>query len=557
MKQFRWQLLIVFITALIVGLILTFNQSKPVVPSTQEPSPISGGSYTEALVGQFSRLNPLLDHYNQPDRDVDRLLFSRLIRHDRSGRPIAELAQNWTVSDDATHFTFYLNQNAVWHDGVPVTSHDVAFTISLLQSGSPYIAPHLRELWPKVQVLVHGDDAIEFVLQDSFAAFFDYLSFQILPSHLLQIQSVEELIDHPFTLSPIGSGPYRFSKLIVDNAVIKGIELEVNEFYFETRAFIDKITFKYYHDRESALQAYLAGEVDGLSSISTNEMNRVLAQPGLNLYSSREAQLNMIFLNSNSPDAGYLRNADFRKALMAAVNRQGMIDEVLMGQGVLAVGPFLPDSWAFYDGQTEYRYDPDLARQLIAAQGMVLSDSGSLYTKDGQAVRLHLLVPENPQYQALAAVVERNWRSVGIDVVLEIHPFEQVLAKLDARQYQAALIDIDFSATPDPDPYPFWSEATVSSGQNYSGWVNSTASEYIEQARVISDYDLRIKLYRNFQVLFAEDLPSLPLFFSVYNYAVKDSIQNVSMGPIYDPSDRFNTIGEWYIRTGIAEDAQE
>ena len=154
-------------------------------------------------------------------------------------------------------------------------------------------------------------------------------------------------------------------------------------------------------------------------------------------------------------------------------------------------------------------------------------------------------------------MVERNWRSVGIDVVLEVYPFEQVLAKLDSRQYQAALIDIDFSATPDPDPYPFWSEATVSGGQNYSGWVNSTASEYIEQARVISDYDLRTKLYRNFQVLFSEDLPSLPLFFPVYNYAVKDSIQNVSMGPIYDPSDRFNTIGEWYIRTGIAEDAQE
>ena len=87
--------------------------------------------------------------------------------------------------------------------------------------------------------------------------------------------------------------------------------------------------------------------------------------------------------------------------------------------------------------------------------------------------------------------------------------------------------------------------------------MNSTASEYIEQARVISDYDLRTKLYRNFQVLFSEDLPSLPLFFPVYNYAVKDSIQNVSMGPIYDPSDRFNTIGEWYIRTGIAEDVQE
>jgi len=297
----------------------------------------------------------------------------------------------------------------------------------------------------------------------------------------------------------------------------------------------------------------LGGEVDGLSSISSNEMNRVLAQPGLNLYSSREPQLSMIFLNNNSTEAPYLKNADFRKALMAAINRQGMIDEVMMSQGVLAVGPFLPDSWAFYDGQTQYRYDPDLARQLMAAQKISLNEDGLLRTAEGQTVKLQLLVPEDIRYQAMAAVVERNWKTIGIDVVLDVKPLDQVLAQLDSRNYQAALIDVDYSATPDPDPYPFWSEATATNGQNYSGWVNSTASEYIEQARVISDYGLRTRLYRNFQVLFTEDLPSLPLFFSIYNYAVRDSIQNVSIGSIYDPSDRFNMIGEWYIRTGVAE----
>lgn len=554
MKQFRWQILIVLITALIVGLILVFFQTKPATPVSEKPSPVSGGTYTEALVGQFSRLNPLLDHFNQPDRDVDRLLFRRLINHDRNGRPVAELAQNWTVSDDATHFKFFLNQKAVWHDGVPVTSHDVAFTVKLLQSGSPYIAPQLRELWPKVQVLVHGDDTIEFVLQDSFAPFLDYFSFQILPSHLLQIETVEELIDHPFTLKPVGCGPYRFAQLIVENNVIKGIELEANDLYFEGRPFIEKVTFKYYPGREEAMQAYLAGEVDGVSSVSENEITRALAQQGLNLYSSREAHLSTIFLNNASLEVPFLQQSDFRKALMAAINRQGMIDEVLMGQGVLADGPLLPDSWAYYEGQVQYRYDPDLARQLMAALGMKLNEQNMLLAADGQAVKLRLLVPEEARYQKLAQIVERNWRTIGLDVELVVKPYEQVLADLDSRNFQAALINIDFSNTPDPDPYPFWSEATANSGQNYSGWINATASEYIEQARVISDMEMRTKLYRNFQVLFAEDLPSLPLFFSVYNYAVKDSIKNVSIGPVYDPSDRFNTICEWYIRTITPEE---
>jgi len=182
---------------------------------------------------------------------------------------------------------------------------------------------------------------------------------------------------------------------------------------------------------------------------------------------------------------------------------------------------------------------------------MKIDGAMKLRDAEGQAVKLQLLVPNDLRYEALASIVERNWKTIGIEVVLDIRPYEEVLSLLEARNYQAALIDVDFSATPDPDPYPFWSEATATEGQNYSGWVNATASEYIELARVISDYDLRTRLYRNFQVLFAEDLPSLPLFYTVYNYAVKDTIQNVSVGPIYDPSDRFNTICEWYIKTGI------
>jgi len=135
-------------------------------------------------------------------------------------------------------------------------------------------------------------------------------------------------------------------------------------------------------------------------------------------------------------------------------------------------------------------------------------------------------------------------------------PYEQVLAELDARTFDAALVDINLSGTPDPDPYPFWGASQVDTGQNYAHWVNLTASEYLEQGRVTMDIGLRTKLYRNFQVLFQEDLPSLPLFYPIYNYAVKETIKNVSIGPIYSPSDRFNAIGDWYILAGKADEAQ-
>ena len=105
MQKFRWQLLIVFITALVVGLVLFFQQRTPQVEVEETPNPISGGSYTEALVGSFMRLNPMLDHFNQADRDIDRLLFSSLIRFNSNGLPVGDLAQNWSVSADGAVYS--------------------------------------------------------------------------------------------------------------------------------------------------------------------------------------------------------------------------------------------------------------------------------------------------------------------------------------------------------------------------------------------------------------------------------------------------------------------
>ena len=124
------------------------------------------------------------------------------------------------------------------------------------------------------------------------------------------------------------------------------------------------------------------------------------------------------------------------------------------------------------------------------------------------------------------------------------------LSLIWSRGLRNDLIDLDLSQTPEPDPYQFLAESQAEGGQNYSQWQNSTASTYLEQARQTSNFDLRKKLYRNFQVLFDEDLPSLPLYYPVYSYAVKDSIKDLKFGPLYNPADRFNNVRSWYIFTG-------
>jgi peptide/nickel transport system substrate-binding protein len=552
MRRFRWQLLIVLLTGLVVGLILIFqpSTSSPVVEST--PNPITGGSFTEALVGDIMRLNPALDRFNQPDRDVDRLIFSSLLKFDSRGLPVGDLAAGWVASPEGTRYVVNLRENAVWHDGTPLTSQDVLYTISLMQSDSSLVAEDLRTFWQQVQVEALSDLSLEFSLPSSFAPFLDYLTFQILPSHLLGNLSLDELVDHPFNLAPIGSGPYRFREFQLEEGRIVGVSLASFEYYYAGRPYIDEINFKLYPDARAALEAYLSDEVDAVARIDHADLETALNQPGLDIHSSQLPRLTMVFLNTQNLTQPLLQSADFRKALMAATNRQAIMDQVFSSQAVPALGPITPGNWAFYDGLEPYRYDVDLARQLLAGAGYGWSEAGQLMTAEGAQASLTLLVQDDEIHSQIATILAENWASIGIDVVLDVRPYALLMTDLESRNYQTALVDIDLSNSPDPDPYPFWAEAQAEAGQNYSQWRNTTASEYLEQARIQPNTELRVRLYRNFQILFAEDLPSLPLFYTVYNYGVKSAIKNVSIGPIYDPADRFNAVNTWYILSDTA-----
>lgn len=132
-KKLRWQFLVVLLTlVVVVALLLTQEPGQQVFA----PQPASGGLYTEGLVGSLVRLNPLLDQHNPADRDINRLLFSGLVKFDARGMPVPDLAELWGVSLDGTIYNFSLRPNAFWHDGKPVTVADVLFTIDLIKSDS-------------------------------------------------------------------------------------------------------------------------------------------------------------------------------------------------------------------------------------------------------------------------------------------------------------------------------------------------------------------------------------------------------------------------------------
>ncbi|NPV40887.1 MAG: peptide ABC transporter substrate-binding protein [Anaerolineae bacterium] len=545
MKKFRWQIIIILVTGLVMGLLLLSEQTGFRLVS---PVPTSGGVYNEALIGSLQRLNPVLDYYNAADRDVDRLIFSSLIRFDDKGLPKADLAKTWGISYDGLTYNFELRENAKWHDGTPVKAEDVLFTIDLMRDPDSVLPEDIKKIWTDVEVVVLSDTLLQFKLQEAFTPFIDYLDFGILPKHILGGMTYMEMINSQFNLNPVGSGPYQFDSLIVENNQIKGVILSSNPDYYLEPAFINDFVFRYYADASSAYAAYQEGIVQGISKVSLEILPQVLNNSDLALYSAIEPRFSIILFNLDNSDVSFLQDANIRKALLLALDRRGMIDRILGGQGAIADVPVLPNNWAYYHGITRTDQDVSAAEKMLKEAGYVVGENSDIRSKDGMKLSFKMIYPDDETHTAIAQAIQADWLKVGVNV--EIVPLSYdtlILDHLQPLTYEAALIDIDYTNSPDPDPYPFWDQAEQSGGQNYSQWENRTISQYLEEARVLLDTSERAKLYRNFQVVFADELPALPLFYPVYNYAVDKSIQGIRLGSWYDTPDRFNNVTQWYI----------
>ncbi len=552
MRRLRWQILVVLATVVIVAVLLLSQQ--PVV-STNVTQAAAGGVYTEGLAGALGRLNPLLDWNNPADRDVDRLIFSGLVKFDSHGLPQADLAASWGTTPDGTVYNFAIRPNAVWQDGTPVTSDDVIFTINLIKSSSLF-PQDIKDLWKQIEVKRLSDKDLKFTLPEPFAPFLDYTTFGILPKHLLGSTPPEQLASANFNINPVGTGSYKFDHLLTDAGRITGVVLTVNDKYYDQKPYIQQVVFRYYPDAKTAFAAYEEGEVLGVGELTPDILPSALADPNLSVYTSQLPQMSIVLLNLNNDEVKYLQDVKVRRALMLGLNRDFIVGKFLKGEAVIADGPVLPGSWAHYDAIEHINYDPEAAVSLLKEAGYVIPASGGVVrAKDTLALNFTLIYPDDPLHTQIAQAIQQEWTQIGVQVNLKGTPYDQMIPNyLAPRTYQAALVDLNIARTPDPDPYPFWHQSEAAGGQNYSQWDNRAASEYLEQARTETDFTARTRLYRNFQVVFQKELPSLPLYYPVYNYGVDAQVRGVQVAPLYDTSDRLAFINNWYLVTRRALD---
>lgn len=552
LKKLRWQLLIILLAVIILAAVLWDQQAEPPVV-VESPEPVGGGEYQEGIVGTMMRLNPLLARYsnNPVDKDVTSLLFTGLVRFDSKGFPQYDLANSLNISNNGTVYYFSLRSDATWHDGHPVTSEDVVFTIELLRDEDFPTPPDVEAFWQDIEVEAMDDHTLQFRLPEPFAPFLDYLSFGLLPAHLLGDLSPDEIIDAEFNLHPVGTGPYRFDHFLGEGEQITGVALKRYEGYYQENAFLENFTFRFYGSPEGVWEAYQQGDILGVGEITGEILPPALQAEELNMYTSRLPEMAMVLFHLDNPEVPFFQEVEVRRALLLGLNRQGMVDHLLQGQAAVADGPIFPATWAYYDGLKQYSYDPEQAVDMLRDLGYSIPAEGGevRVSEEGEPLSFTLLYPDDDRHRSIAEAIQDHWSEIGVGVELEALPYDALQGEhLEPRNYQAALVDFNFYHHADPDPYPFWHQTQTTGGQNYSMWNDRQASEYLEQARIMyDDANQRARLYRNFQVRFVNQMPALPLYYPMYTYGVSDEVQGVRIGPLFDPSDRLRTVKNWYL----------
>jgi len=528
-------LLAIFLLVAAMGY-LALNVTTVMVPDF-------GGTYIEGVAGNPQMINPILCQSNPVDQDLVALIFTGLTRSDEKGEIVPDLAERWEVTQGGTVYTFYLRQDVVWHDGAPFTAADVVFTINAMQHPDYQGPSFLADMWRSVVVEQVDAYTVRFTLREPFAPFLDYTTIGILPAHILGSVPVKALGESKFNASPIGTGPFKVAEVSAQRLLLVAFP----DFY-RPRPYLERLEFIFYPNEPSVFEARKRGEVMGIARVLPEYLKAVREDDSLTLYTAPLSGYNLVFLNLSR---AIFQDRTVRQAMMWALNRQKLVDDILNGQGIVIHSPIMPSSWAYAPGVQQYRYDPRKARDLLEEAGWF--DDNRDGVRERGSLKLEFTLATNdddPVRVRLIQEISAQLAAVGIRATPEAVGWEELVGqRLRLRRYDAVLGGWQ-NLPPDPDPYPYWHSSQANeNGLNFANYISEEADLLLQDARATTDKAQRADSYRRFQELFASDVPSILLYQPVYNYAVDTRVRGVQVGPMINSSDRFRTIAQWYIVT--------
>ncbi|HEY7624276.1 MAG TPA: peptide ABC transporter substrate-binding protein [Candidatus Limnocylindria bacterium] len=507
--------------------------------------PAFGGTYVEGVSGVPRFLNPVIAA-TDVDEDVVRLAFSGLTRYDQTGAIVPDLASTFRTESDGRIWTFEIRDDAKWHDGQPVTSDDVVFTVKLLQDRG-YVGPY-SDAFRGVTVDRVDDRTVRFTLPDVYGPFADSTTVPLLPSHLLGSVAYADLQRQQFNVSPVGSGPFRVADIDGRQVVL----VRNDDFYrgrpARGRPYLDKVILRFYPDQTGALLALSRGEIDGVGNLSSQDAERARSLKNVVLYSLPTDNFVSLFLNVR-PEKVVFRDRAVRQAIATAIDRGKVLQLAADGRGTVA-DEFVPSSsWAYVKDVTRYTYSTDDATALLDGADWKDHDGDGVRDKGGQKLAFTISTSEEPARTAAAAQIQRDLNAVGMNVTVQSMPFGQLVDSV-ARQraFDALLVEIAVSG--DPDPYTFFHSTEVNDpGHNFSGFSTLPIDRSLESARRTFGEDARRDLYAPVFQAISKEVPVVFLYFSDYLYAQSRQVQGLRIAPLTDPRERFWNVEDWYVRT--------
>jgi peptide/nickel transport system substrate-binding protein len=502
-----------------------------------------GGAYVEGLTGAPSRINPLFGGQNAVDASMASLIFSGLTRLDDKGQPFPDLAESWDLSPDSRAYTFRLRHGVVWQDGAPFSADDVLYTFAALNSGALRSPPGLAQVLAGATVSKVDALTVRLELSQPYAPLLAYLSLGILPEHLLGQTPPAALFDADFNLKPVGTGPYRLDSLAPDKAV-----LVVNPAYHLGQPYIQRLELRFFRDDGALMTAVRAKEVDGAffaGGVSSGDYFYLRGRTDLRLSQLNSGEVTFVYLNLKDP---LFQDRRVRQALTYALDRDGLVQEELAGQSPKAASPLAEGTWAFTPSLDRYGTDPKVAAALLDDAGWHVA-AGGVRSNGVRTLSFSLATNSDPVRVAVAQALAARWKDIGVEVKVEAGGTTTLVRDLlEPRAYQAALFA--YRADVDPDPYPAWhSSQTGQGGRNISSLTDPRFDKLLEDARQSPDPARRTDLYHQFQELFAQEVPAIPLYASASLYVQRSVVQGVRVGYLDNPGARFWQVQDWYLKT--------
>lgn len=495
----------------------------------------------DATRGEPSGLVPMLAGEAAASA-VAQHIFSSLLRYDKNLEFEGQLAESWQISPDQKVITFKLKPNLKWADGKPLTSADVLFTWKLItdeKTRTPYGSDY------KLVVKAETPDARTFRVSyaEPYApAINSWAGLDILPKHLLEGKDINT---SPFVRNPVGSHYYKLEKWRPGEQV----SLVRNPLSTQGPAHIERLVSRFIPDEASQFLELMANNIDTMA-LSPVQYARIFpARPELQkkfaLY--KELGNNYTYLGFNLKHKPF-DDIRVRKAINYAINKQELIDGVLLGMGEPVASPYKPGTRWSNPKLKPYSYDPDKARALLEDAGFRKNRDGIL-ERNGKPLSFEILTNQNKQREMSAVLIQRRLKEIGIDVRIRVLEWASFISRfIKTGDFDVVLLGWQLAI--DPDQYAIWHSSQQAPGQfNFLGYKNKQVDRLLERGRMELNPDKRMGIYHEFAEILLEDSPIVYLFAGYGLQAMHKRVKGIE-NPAPPAGIGYNS-HEWYIPTSL------